>query len=409
MVIFEKICKSAPLKAWLLLVACFVFLSPLPAQDPAKKEEKAGAEKSGKEEPDTAKVKKEEKAPSKSSKKSKTVEEIKIEMLERIADQLSLRMRIIKNREEAIAAREKSLSDREMSSTEREKALSEIEALLKMREDVINRREKLPPPQSWHGPKPPSIFGQYAVVLDGKTMQFYHTKAHKKHVPVASTQKLVTALIVCHEGNLDKMVVIPKEVDDVEPTKVGVSPGDQYSRRQLLTSLLVKSGNDIAATLAIDNAGSIEAFAEKMNRFAKYIGMTDSNFINPHGLPAKGQYSSARDIAIAAFEAYQVPEIREMVKKKSFVFKFNDGHEKVLPNTNRVLKTWEHCNGMKTGFTYAAGNCLVSSAHLNGQDRIVVMLKSARPYINDDSKKLLEWSLGLKMAGPLTDPVVLSQ
>ncbi len=400
MVITKKFnTKARNIVRALVLSGLFLLLpSPFQAQDSRKKTDKPAVADSSKEV-----EKKEPTPPAKPAKKKKTVEEMKIEMLERIADQLSRRMRSIKDREAAITAREKSLSDRETSAREREKEISEIEALLKMREDVIQRREKLPPPQSWKGPKVPSIYGQYAVVLDGKTMQFYHTKAKDRHVPVASTQKLVTALLVCHEGDLDKMVEIPKEVEDVEPTKVGVKPGEHYSRRQLLTSLLVKSGNDIAATLAIDNAGSVAAFAEKMNRFAKYIGMNDSHFVNPHGLPAKGQYSSARDIAIAAFEAYQVPEIRDMVKRKSYVFKFNDGHEKVLPNTNRVLKSWELCNGMKTGFTYAAGNCLVSSAHENGKDRIVVMLKSSRPHVWDDSRSLLEWALKLEMTGPIKE------
>jgi len=366
------------------------------------KKGKEGEEKEGARKSDHAHPVKEGSAAGPSG-EAKSPEQVKIEMLERIADQLSRRMRSLKEREEAVSAREKSLSAREQEAAEREKGLNDIEGLLKMREDVIQRREKLPPPQTWEGPKPPSIFAQYAVVMDGKSMQFYLGKSPYTHIPVASTQKLVTSLIVCHEGNLDQMVEIPREVNDVEPTVVGVKPGEHYTRRQLLTSLLVKSGNDIAVSLAIDNAGSIEAFARKMNQFAKFIGMKDSHFVNPHGLPAKGQYSSARDIAIAAFEAYHVPEIREIVKKKTFLFTFNSGREVTLSNTNRVLKTYEKCNGMKTGFTYAAGNCLVSSAHDDDKDRIVVMMKSARPHIWDDSRKLLEWSLNLKMLGPLND------
>ena len=186
---------------------------------------------------------------------------------------------------------------------------------------------------------------------------------------------------------------------NIEPTLVGVKPGERYSRRQLLTSLLVKSGNDIAATLAITNAGSIEAFATKMNTFARYIGMIDSHFVNPHGLQAEGQYSTARDIAIAAFEAYQNPDIREMVCKETFDFVFNDGRTYTLYNTNRLLGQMEGCNGMKTGFTYAAGNCLVCSISMNGKARISVVLKSARPQVSEDSEALLKWSLDLEMKG----------
>lgn len=330
-------------------------------------------------------------------------ERVRIELLEKLADQLSHRMRTLREREAAAAAREEALAEREKQAKAREDNLSSLEELMRLREEIVKRREKLPPPQTWNGPPPPAIYGQYAAVLDGATMQFYHKKQAEKRVPVASTQKLVTALVVCQDGNLDQMAEIPKEVLEVEPTVVGVKPGEKYTRRQLLTALLVKSGNDIAASLAIDNAGSIGAFAEKMNTFARFIGMTDSHFVNPHGLPAEEQYSTARDMAIAAFEAYQNPDIRAMVCSKTYDFVFNDGRVYTLYNTNRVLGDMEGCNGMKTGFTYAAGNCLVCSASVDGKDRISVVLKSARPQVQEDSKALLSWSLGLQFTGPMKD------
>ena len=327
----------------------------------------------------------------------KSPEELRSEMLERLADQLSRRMKALEEREAGLSARERALVEREEALGEREKMLGSMEELMQLREEVIQRREKLPPPQSWNGPEAPKIYSRYAAVIDGKTMQFYHKKDAHVHTPVASTQKLVTALIVCNEGDLDGLATVPKEVLQVEPTVIGVKPGEVYSRRQLITSLLVRSGNDIAATLAIDNAGSVEAFAEKMNTYARYIGMTDSNFRNPHGLPAKGQYSTARDIAIAAFEAYQDPDIRDIISMKTYEFVFNDGSIRTLYNTNKVLSSFDGCNGMKTGFTYAAGHCLVSSASLGGKDRISVILKSARPHVWEDSKALLRWSLDLEM------------
>lgn len=337
----------------------------------------------------------------------RSAEEIREEMLEKLADQLSKRMRSLRERERALEAREEALGEREEALGDRERMLGSMEELMQLREEVIKRREKLPPPQSWNGPTAPTIYGRYAAVIDGQTMQFYHKKSAETRTPVASTQKLVTALVVCRDGDLDRLVEVPREVYEVEPTVVGVKPGETYTRRQLLTSLLVKSGNDIAATLAIDNAGSTEAFAAKMNTYARYIGMTDSNFVNAHGLPAEGQYSTARDIAIAAYEAYQVPDIREMVQMRTYEFVFNEGNKRMLYNTNKVLTSFEGCNGMKTGFTYAAGNCLVSSARIDGKDRISVVIKSARPQVWDDSKKLLQWSLGLEMAGPLLSEVAL--
>lgn len=330
-------------------------------------------------------------------------------MLERLADQLSKRMKSLREREEALSVREKALTEREETADERERAVGTMEEMLQMREEVIQRREKLPPPQSWNGPEAPSNYGRYTAVIDANTMQFYYKKEAHTPTPVASTQKLVTALVVCNDGDLDRLVTVPKEVYDVEPTVVGVKPGEKYTRRQLLTSLLVKSGNDIAATLAIDNAGSIEAFAEKMNTLGRYIGMTNSHFVNPHGLPAEGQYSTARDIALAAFEAYQIPDIREMVNKATYEFVFNDGSKRMLYNTNKVLTSFEGCNGMKTGFTYAAGNCLVCSASKDGQDIISVIIKSARPYVWNDSKSLLTWALELEKTPLAEEDLVLAR
>ena len=329
-------------------------------------------------------------------------EEARIEMLERIADNLSQRMRAVAEREKAIAAKEKALA-------ERESALLERESLLEARENVVRRREQLPPPQAWQGPDAPKVVGKYAAVIDGRTMQFYYQKEAKTKTPVASTQKLMTALIVCSESDIDEKIEVPEEVLRVEPTVIGVKPGQTYTRRDLLRALLIRSGNDIAATLAIDNAGSIEAFAEKMNTVARSLGMETTNFLNPHGLPAEGQYSCAHDIALLAFEAYQNAEIREMVKQRQYTFVFNDGSTRELYNTNKVLSSSEYCNGMKTGFTYASGHCLVCSGEKDGQDRIVVVIKSHKPYIWSDSEKLLDWSLDLEIlpegAGPAEDRI----
>ncbi len=389
------------LRFWLqigVLAAVFCVAGLVCAQEEvAEKDAEESVEEPAAEETKTA-PESEAKTESRSEKASETEapKDRREVMLEKLADQLSKRMKSLRDREEALSVREKALSEREETADERERAVGTMEEMLQMREEIIQRREKLPPPQSWNGPEAPSNYGRYTAVIDANTMQFYYKKDAHTATPVASTQKLVTALVVCNDGDLDQIATVPKEVYDVEPTVVGVKPGEKYTRRQLLTSLLVKSGNDIAATLAIDNAGSIEAFAEKMNTLARYIGMTNSNFVNPHGLPAEGQYSTARDIAIAAFEAYQIPDIREMVGKATYEFVFNDGSKRMLYNTNKVLTSFEGCNGMKTGFTYAAGNCLVCSASKDGQDVISVIIKSARPYVWDDSKKLLTWALELE-------------
>ena len=163
------------------------------------------------------------------------------------------------------------------------------EAILEARENLIKRREILPPPHSWNGPKTPKVVGKYVAIIDGKTGQFYHLKNAYKKTPVASTQKLLTALLVIRAGDLDERVLVQPEIAKVEPTVIGIKPGQYYTRRELLKGLLVRSGNDIAECLAIDNAGSVDAFSDRMNEFALLLGMTNSHFTNPHGLPDKRQ------------------------------------------------------------------------------------------------------------------------
>ena len=156
---------------------------------------------------------------------------------------------------------------------------------------------------------------------------------------------------------------------------------------------MVKSANDIARALARDVGGTQEGFAAIMNQKAASLGMRNSNFINPNGLPMAGQYSTARDMAIAARAAYRSPLIRSFTATKSMVFRFNDGHTREVENTNKLLKTVPYCDGLKTGTTNAAGRCLVASGSLNGRSVIVVCLKSTTPNIWKDSAKLLAWAL----------------
>src|SRR4029434_2226834 len=145
---------------------------------------------------------------------------------------------------------------------------------------------------------------------------------------VASTQKLLTALIVAESGGLDEIVTVKPSDTWAEPSKLYLKAGEQYQRDKLLQILLVKSMNDVARCLARDNAGSIEDFAAKMNAKARILGMANSNFVNPNGLPATGQYSTARDMAKVAVAAYRSPVIRNIVRLKSLTWSYNDGRSR---------------------------------------------------------------------------------
>lgn len=230
------------------------------------------------------------------------------------------------------------------------------------------------------------------IVVDAANGNVLHAVNADQRRPVASTQKLLTALIVAEAGNLDEKITVEASDTWAEPTKLYIKPGDRYSRYDFINILLVHSMNDVARALARDNAGSQEAFAEKMNNRAAQMGMHQSNFVNPNGLPATGQYSTARDMARLALYAYRNRTLRSIMCQKSINFRYSDGRVRTFDNTNRVLRNFAPCNGMKTGTTDAAGRCLISSGSHNGRDIIVVVLGDNRNVFND-SYRLLAWGL----------------
>ncbi len=243
------------------------------------------------------------------------------------------------------------------------------------------------------GVPPPPVAAQSVIVVDPVSGRVLYAKNADIPRPVASTQKIVTALTILQSGGLDKTVTVDRSDEAVEPTKLDLKPGERYTRRDLLKVLMVKSANDVARALARDVGGSQEGFARMMNRTAAELGMRNSHFCNPHGLPNDRQYSTARDMAIAAQAAYRSPLLRSFFATRAYMFRYADGHEKLVENTNKVLKRLPYCDGMKTGTTNAAGRCLVASGQYNGRAAIVVVLHSNTPNVWSDSEKLLRWAL----------------
>ena len=230
---------------------------------------------------------------------------------------------------------------------------------------------------------------------DARTGEILYEKNADTPRAAASTQKLLTALIVAESGFLDQRVMVQPIDTLAEPVRLNIKPGDTYQRIDLLRALLVKSPNDVARCLARDNAGSIELFAEKMNAKARALGATHSNFVNPNGLPMPGQYSTARDLSIIARAAYANPTIRSIVCLPQLVFRYANGRTRELENTNKVLKRLPYCNGMKTGYTEAAGHCLIASGARPGRDIIVVVLGDSKAGVWQDASALLSWGLML--------------
>lgn len=243
------------------------------------------------------------------------------------------------------------------------------------------------------GTSAPKIMASSYILVDARNGSVLAARNADTVRGVASTQKLLTALVVAEAGDLDKTVRIAASDVNVEPSKLGVKPGEVYTRRQLLYAFLIKSSNDVANVLARDNAGSVGAFCAKMNAKARSVGATQSCFCNPHGLTARGQYSSARDMARIAMAAYRNPIIRDAVKRKYYTFRYNSGRTITLENTNEILGRMSECDGMKTGYTVAAGRCLVSTAHNWRKEVLLVQLGTKTKYIWNDGIAMMRWGL----------------
>jgi D-alanyl-D-alanine carboxypeptidase (penicillin-binding protein 5/6) len=239
----------------------------------------------------------------------------------------------------------------------------------------------------------PATGARSVMIVEARNGQVLYEKNADEMRPPASTQKLLTALIVAERGNLDGLVRVEPVDTLAEPVKLNIKPGDTYERIDLLRALLVKSPNDVARCLARDYAGSVEAFATVMNERARQLGATHSHFVNPNGLPIPGQYSTARDLSIIARAAYSNSTIRSIVCLPQLVFRYANGHTRELENTNKVLRRSPYCNGMKTGYTEAAGHCLICSGSRPGRDIIVVVLGDTKSGVWRDANALLSWGL----------------
>jgi D-alanyl-D-alanine carboxypeptidase (penicillin-binding protein 5/6) len=245
---------------------------------------------------------------------------------------------------------------------------------------------------------PDTIAGS-AMMIDARTGSVLYFKEPDVRRPVASTQKLLTALIIIQSGNLEKADRVISSDCQVEPTKLGFRAGDTYTTRQLLGALLIHSCNDAAVCLARNEAGSIAAFAQQMNAKAFSLGATQSHFVNPNGLPVPGQYSTARDMARIAFAAYHVPVLREYMRMPGFTFTYNSGRQRYFDATNKLIGRSPMFTGMKTGYTGASGRCLISSASNGSREIILVQLGGTHHTIFDDAQRMLLWGLNRSAGG----------
>lgn len=222
----------------------------------------------------------------------------------------------------------------------------------------------------------PTTSAHAMCLLEGNTNTVIYGKNEEKKLPMASTTKIITAILAIESSeNLDEIVKINDLAVGIEGTSIYLQKQESLTVRELLYGLILASGNDAAMALALHVSPTVEEFVTKMNEFAKKVGAENTNFDNPHGLDSKTHYTTAKDLAIMTSYALKNAEFKEIVSTK---FKQITGNaksgERYLRNKNKLLWVQENNIGVKTGFTDNAGRCLVNAVEHEGMELITVLL-----------------------------------
>jgi D-alanyl-D-alanine carboxypeptidase (penicillin-binding protein 5/6) len=221
----------------------------------------------------------------------------------------------------------------------------------------------------------PEITAKAAILIDAASGRVLFEKNAHERLPQASTTKITTALLALENADFSKQVQVPADFVNPGESSIYLEPGEVHSMETLLYALLLKSANDAADVIAIEIGGSIEQFAEMMNKRVKAMGLKNTNYVNPHGLYDERHYTSAYDLAMIAREGLKHEKFREIVATSRYDIPWEGNeYDRVAFNTNRLLKIYEGADGIKTGYTRQAGSCLVGSATRNGMQLIAVTL-----------------------------------
>ena len=228
-----------------------------------------------------------------------------------------------------------------------------------------------------------ALSAEKAIVLDAATGRVLYDKKADEESLIASTTKIMTALIVCQRCNVLDRVKIPAQAVGIEGSSMYLREGEVLTVQELLYGLMLRSGNDAAAALAIYCGGTIEGFAELMNDKARELGLKGTHFVNPHGLDAPDHHSTARDLAVLTAYAMADPIFARTVGAKTVTI-----GDRVLTNHNKLLWQLSGCEGVKTGYTKAAGRILVSAASREGRRLVCVTINAPDDW--NDHRTLLE-------------------
>ena len=238
----------------------------------------------------------------------------------------------------------------------------------------------------------PKINSRSAVVIDRKSKNIIYGKNENVKKAMASTTKIMTAMVVIQNTNLNNTVEISKKAAGTGGSRLGLKAGDKVTVKDLLYGLLLRSGNDCAVALAEYVAGSVPEFSNLMNQNAQMLDLNNTHFVTPHGLDEEEHYTTAYELAILADYALNNELFAQIVNKKSYTININK-NSKTLNNTNELLGNLNGVYGVKTGFTNGAGRCLVTSIKRGNLDVICVVLGAdTKKDRTRDSAKLIEYT-----------------
>lgn len=230
------------------------------------------------------------------------------------------------------------------------------------------------------------------LIFDRNSKRILYEKNGLKQVPMASTTKIMTAIVVLENSELNDVVTISKKAAGTGGSRLGLRTNDKITVHDLLYGLMLKSGNDAAVALAEHVGGGIEEFADMMNKKAKELGLINSHFITPHGLDKEKHYTTAYELACMADYALKIPKFKEIVNSKNYNITIN-ARSNLIGNTNELLGNLNGVYGVKTGFTNEAGRCLVTACKREDLDIITVVLGAdTKKYRTSDSIKLIEYA-----------------
>lgn len=238
----------------------------------------------------------------------------------------------------------------------------------------------------------PKLNSRIALVYDRASGRILFDKNGDKTTPMASTTKIMTAIVVVENSNLSDIVTIDSKSAGTGGSRLGLKKNDKITVNDLLYGLMLRSGNDAAVALAIHVGGSVEGFAELMNKKARKLNLTSTHFMVPHGLDIDGHYTTAYELAKMADYALKNEKLKEIVSTKTCTININN-NSKVISNTNELLGSVSGVYGVKTGFTNGAGRCLVTACKRDSLDIITVIIGADTKKIRtSDSMKLIEYS-----------------